>query len=47
MAKNENVAKHRVIHKGWDFNDDLKLFKYDELKVDFGQSWYLNKYQEF
>ena len=24
----------RVTHKGWDFKDDTKLFKYDDYKVD-------------
>ena len=27
------VEKYRVNHKGWDFEDDLKLFKYENLKV--------------
>ena len=39
--KNENVAKQ--IHTGLPTNDDLKLFKYEELKVDFRQRQ-LNKF---
>ena len=26
---------YRVTHKGWDFNNDIKLFRYNDLKVDF------------
>ena len=28
-----SISEYRVTHKGWDCNDDLKLFKYDDLKV--------------
>ena len=26
---------YSATHKGWGFNDDLKLFKYDDIKINF------------
>ena len=34
---------YRVTHKEWNFNDHLKLLKYDDMKVEFG-FFYLIKF---
>ena len=33
---------YRAIHNEWAFNDDLKLFEYDDLKVNIGQLYFIS-----
>ena len=28
------ISMYRIIHKGWDCKDDLKILKYDDPKVE-------------
>ena len=41
-----NSVNYRVTHKGWDCKDDLKLLKYDDLKVKLKQYYHEYRNQD-